>query len=102
MPKTESIACDAPGCVESVKLSKHAGELLGWLCRTVTDQSEKLLVDGVRTFHARTTLYLCPAHAASAETLPSPPTHPEVLEFLAQEEPLDGTGTSATAPPVPK
>lgn len=87
MAKNSSVTCDIKGCKNSKELERKAGDLVGWMSRTVIDAYEKNLVTGVQKFTASTTFYLCPDHSEHGERLPSPPTHPEVIQFKHQEEP---------------
>jgi hypothetical protein len=67
-------------------MTSKAGSLEGWVRRDISDSVNKRMAEGMRDFGATVTLYVCPKHAQQIGSLPSPPIHPEVLEFLQQPE----------------
>lgn len=83
-----TIGCDHPsGCKALLHYDGTAGALEGWLARDVVDSTKRTMLHGVQDFTSRVTLYLCPEHAELGADLKSLPTHPEVVEFLHQEQP---------------
>jgi hypothetical protein len=86
MARTVTISCDAPGCEHTTEMAALAGSLEGWLRRDISDSYNKRMAEGMRDFGATVTLHFCPEHAEHAEEVPSPPTHPLVLDFMRQPE----------------
>lgn len=86
MAREIRVSCDIPGCSETTIQDEKAGTLEGWLRREVKDGLKRRLAEGVRDFDARVVFHVCPKHVEKAEELESPPTHPDVVEFLHQDQ----------------
>src|SRR5262245_58295122 len=88
MARKISIGCDFPGCTADAGVAGVAGDLQNWGQRDVIDSVKVLLAsdEAIHRFDARTTQYTSPKHRDHVDDLPSPPLHPQVVEFLAQAE----------------
>lgn len=87
MAREITVRCDMPGCSETTIQDTRAGALLGWMRREIKDSVKLELQIGVQEFSARhDAQYFCPEHVGAASEIESPPTHPEVLEFIEQKE----------------
>lgn len=84
MAEKHTISCDL--CGTTTERTARAGSLAGWLRRDVLDSVSKPMAEGMRDFSARVTFHVCPACLPCGSELPSPPSHPEVVEFADQEQ----------------